>query len=52
MQITLTITLKGEGICLIAITIPKTKGILKEYSKELLQCRTQLEYSTQCYPNG
>lgn len=48
MQITLTITLKGKGICLIATTIPKTKRILKG----LIQRRTQLEYSTQCYPVG
>lgn len=34
MQTTLTTTLKGEGICLITTTIPKTKGILKEYSTE------------------
>lgn len=34
MQIPLTSTLKGKGICLIAITIPKTKGITKSISTE------------------
>lgn len=48
MQITLTITLKGEWICFDCYNNPKTKGILKG----LTQRRTQLEYSTQDYPIG